>query len=105
MKIEGVKIYGICLERLQHQIMVAKSRIEKENLQDKDRIELECYNTGEIDDIVDILELYDIKDEGVETLKEKLKELADDVAIFIRETIEFGFSDNGHLSLYLRLKK
>ncbi len=105
MIIEGVKIYGICLERLQHQIMVAKSRVEKENIRDKDRIELECYNTGEIDDIVDILELYDIKDEGLETLKEKLKELACDVSIFMRETIEFGFSDNGYLSLYLRLKK
>ncbi len=105
MNIEGIKIYGICLERLQHQIMVANSRVEKENIQDKDRIELECYNTGEIDDIVDILELYDIKDEGLETLKEKLKELADDVSLFMRETIEFGFSDNGYLSLYLRLKR
>jgi hypothetical protein len=105
MKIEGIKIYGICLERLEHQIRVAKSRIEKEHLQDKDSIELECYNTGEIDDIVDILELYDIKDKGLETLRERLNELADDVSLFVRETIEFGFSDNGYLSLYLRLKK
>ena len=28
MNIEGVKIYGICLERLNHQIKLAKSRIK-----------------------------------------------------------------------------
>lgn len=105
VNIEGIKIYGVCLERLEHQINVAGSRLKKENIQDRERIELECYNTGDVDDIIDILELYDIKDKGLETLKEKLNEVAGDVSLFMGKTVEFGFSDNGYLSLYLRLEK
>ncbi|MEW6409810.1 MAG: hypothetical protein AB1488_06825 [Nitrospirota bacterium] len=100
MDIDGLKLYGLCLGRLRYQIGVARSRAKKEPL--NGRILLESYNTGDIDDIIDILELYDVEDKNYETLIEKLKELADDVSLFMNETVEFGFSDEGYLCLYLK---
>ncbi len=43
MNIEGVKIYGICLERLNHQIKLAKSRIKNMPESEK-KVILESYN-------------------------------------------------------------
>jgi hypothetical protein len=100
MSIEGLKIYGVCLKRLQHQIKIARERIERENLQGSERIVLESYRTGDIDEIIDIRELFDVKEETHETVHEKLKELARDVSLMVRETVEFDFSDEGHLCLY-----
>ncbi len=103
MNIEGVKIYGICLERLNHQIKLAKSRIKNMPESEK-KVILESYNTGNIDEIIDILELYDIEHKTYEAVKEKLDDLAYTVSVLVRETIEFGYDSDGNLCLYLNLK-
>lgn len=100
---EGVKIYGLCLERLNHQIKNAKNRIKEDRHQPEDRVLLECYNTCEPDDIIDILELYDIEERTPERVEEKLKDLAYTVSSLTREALTFDFSYNGHLGLYLSL--
>lgn len=106
MKYEGLKIYGMCLERIQHQIRMAKARIEKEGLQHPERVVLESYNTGDTDDIIDLLDLYDIADDKIETLRAKMDELASDVSLMMRETIEFDYSsEDGHLCLYWKPAK
>jgi hypothetical protein len=99
---EGVKIYGLCLERLRHQITKAKERAGRNALKDG-QILLECYNTGEPDDIIDILELYDLKDGTCYEVKEKLDDLAYTVSELTRERVVFGYTDEGHLGLYLAL--
>jgi len=104
MKYEGLKIYGMCLERLQHQIRLAKERIKAMN-PPPERIVLECYYTNDVEDIIDILELYDIEHKDMDTVKQKLADLADDISIMMRERLEFCFNENGDLCLYLILKK
>jgi hypothetical protein len=97
MTIEGVKIYGLCIERLKHQIDIANKRGISGN-----RAVLECYNTGDIDEIIDILELYDIEHKTAESIKEKLDELAYTASLLVRNTVEFDYDDDGNLCLYLR---
>jgi hypothetical protein len=101
MLMEGVKIYGLCLERLKHQITNAKKRVKDNADLCRDIVLLECYNTGEIDDIIDILELYDIEDRRAELLREKLEDLAYTVSELLRERLSFDYTSNGHLGLYL----
>jgi len=101
MLMEGVKIYGLCLERLKHQITNAKKRVEDNADLCRDIFLLECYNTGEIEDIIDILELYDIEDRTHELLREKLEDLAYTVSELLRENLSFDYTSNGHLGLYL----
>ena len=100
---DGVKIYGLCLERLKHQIALAKKRLEG-----KDRgtghFLLESYNTGVIDDIVDILELYDLEHKTPELLREKLDDLAYTISILLAHTLVFDYTEVGHLGLYLVLQ-
>src|SRR5512143_3392844 len=103
MSIEGVKIYGLCLERLKHQINIAKTRLGRQIPADTKRIALECYNTGDVDEIIDILELYDIGKETAEAVQEKLEELADTASVLTREKIDFGYNPEGHLCIYLLL--
>ena len=95
---DGVKIYGLCLERLKHQIGNAKKRTGGTA---PGPLLLECYNTGETEDIIDILELYDLEDHSPEQVREKLEDLAYTVSMLIREVLEFGFTEKGHLGLYL----
>ncbi len=102
---DGVKIYGLCLERMGHQINIAKKKSQNTAFGEEDIFLLESYNTGDIDDIIDILELYDIEDKTFKHLHYKLEELAYTVSILTRETIRFGFTDEGHLGLYLTLNK
>jgi hypothetical protein len=92
---EEVKIYGLCLERLRYQITNARKRINGQ-----DRFLLECYNTGEIDDIIDILELYDVAEKTQEHLGRKLDELAYTASLLVRESVTFDYTDDGHLGLY-----
>lgn len=99
---EGVKIYGLCLERLRYQITNAKKRLNGKT-SNPDRILLECYNTGELDEIIDILELYDVEERTPGNVKDKLEELAYTVSELVREKIVFDFTDEGHLGLYLAL--
>lgn len=102
---EGVKIYGLCLERLRHQITKAKERAERDALHEGDHILLECYNTGELDDIIDILELYDVVDRTFLEVEEKLEDLAYTVSELTRERVMFNYTDEGHLGLYLALNR
>jgi hypothetical protein len=104
-RMEGVKIYGLCLERLRHQITKAKERTEREASPEVREVLLECYNTGELDDIIDILELYDVSDRAFPEVHEKLEELAYTVSELSRERITFGYTDEGYLGLYLVLNR
>ena len=98
---EDVKIYGLCLERLSYQIGNAKRKINGDALSIQNRILLESYNTAEIDDIIDILELYDVEESTSNHVKEKLEELAYTVSILLQETLSFDITDDGYLGLYL----
>ncbi len=91
------KIYGLCLERLRHQIKKAKERgISGDCL-------LEGYNTGDIDEIIDILEIYDLEERSIEGLMQKLDDLAYSVSLLTQEKLFFDFTEEGHLGLYLSL--
>ncbi len=97
MTLESVKIYGLCLERLKHQINIARKKRTSPG-----RVVLECYNTGDIDEIIDILELYDIEHRTAEALKEKLDELSYTASLLIRDYVEFDYDSEGNLCLYLK---
>ena len=92
---DEVKIYGLCLERLKYQITNALKRMNGH-----DRFLLECYNTGEIDDIIDILELYDVTEKTPEHLSRKLDNLAYTASLLVRESLTFDYTVDGHLGLY-----
>ncbi|RJQ21767.1 MAG: hypothetical protein C4560_03470 [Nitrospiraceae bacterium] len=93
-----VKIYGLCLERLKFQINNAKQRTEGKHV----LLELlESYNTRDIEDIIDILELYDIEERTFEALWSKLEELAYTVSVLTTETLIFNITEEGHIGLYL----
>jgi hypothetical protein len=98
---EGVKIYGLCLERLRHQINNAKKKVMDDAGVSQDPFLLESYNTGDLEDIIDILELYDIEDKTPELLKEKLDDLAYTVSELLRERLFFAYTSGGHLGLHL----
>jgi hypothetical protein len=100
MTIEGVKIYGLCIERLNRQIDIAN---KKKGIAG-DRVVLECYNTGDIDEIIDILELYDVEHKTAESIKVKLDELAYTASLLVRNTVEFDYDDDDNLCLYLRVR-
>ncbi len=94
---DNAKIYGLCLERLKHQIRNAR-RFRKEA-----RVLIEGYLTGDIEEIIDLLELYDIELRTDEALTEKLDELAFTASVLLRETLTFGYDGRGHLGLYVML--
>jgi hypothetical protein len=96
------KIYGLCLERLKYQIGNAKERTAEKDIHEyRNGFLLESYNTGDIDDIIDILELYDLEERTLERLREKLGDLAYTVSLLMRERLFFDFTREGHLGLYL----
>lgn len=97
---EAVKIYGLCLERLRHQIRLAKERAGNGS----EEALLESYRTGDIDEIIDILEIYDIGQRTQEALLEKLEDLAYTVSVLTMERISFGLTPEGHFGIYLALK-
>ena len=101
---DNAKIYGICLERLKYQIRLAKHRV-KACTGEGDPILLECYNTGRIEDIIDILELYDVEEKTNAKLREKLEELACSISELSREVLMFDYTEKGHLGLYLSVNK
>lgn len=92
------KIYGLCLERLRHQIKKAKEKVSISG----DCL-LESYNTGDIDDIIDILELYDLEERSYEGLMQKLDDLSYTISLLTQEKLFFAFTEEGHLGLYLSL--
>lgn len=101
---DNAKIYGICLERLKYQIRLAKQRV-KAGTGEGDPILLECYNTGGIEDIIDILELYDVEEKTYAQLREKLEELACSISELSREALMFDYTEKGHLGLYLSVNR
>ncbi len=101
MQFEGLKLYGVCLERLQHQISQALSRTNGA----RGRVVLESYMTSDPQEIIELLELFDIEHEDMESVMRKLKEIAEDVSMMVKRRVEFGFSDEGELCLYLVLER
>jgi len=101
---EGSKIYGLCLERLRHQIDNARVRFGGALSRHAEPVLLESYNTGDREDIIDILELYDLEEHTPERLNEKLEELSYTASLLLRETLRFDYTDKGHLGLYLALQ-
>ncbi|MBF0330061.1 MAG: hypothetical protein HQL10_12965 [Nitrospirae bacterium] len=97
---DGIKIYGMCLGRLKHQINIAKA---KENHPSPENILLESYNTGDMEDIIDILELYDIEERNFDGLSTKLDELSFTVSTLLCERLFFDYTAQGELGLHLDL--
>ena len=96
---DSIKIYGLCLERLKGQIRKARSREAAETR--PAQVILESYNTGDLEEIVDILELYDLEEKTPESLKEKLADLAYTVSVLTGEALSFSYDEDGHLALCL----
>lgn len=95
---DNAKVYGLCLYRLKYQIERAIGR--RDGSREKQCI-LECYNTSAIDDIVDILEIYDLQERSQEELEAKLEELAYTVSVLTRQSLFFDYTEQGHLGLYI----
>ena len=102
-KVEGVKVYGLCLERLEYQIKNAFKTLEKNpSLCDSEKgYILESYYTSDMDEIVDLLEIYDVADEEKETIMEKLSEVAYSASLLVGEKLKFDFCSDGDLCIYL----
>jgi hypothetical protein len=101
---DEAKIYNVCLQRVKFQITNAKQRLNG-GIPSGGRLILESYNTGDIRDIVDILELYDLDDQAPDGLAEKLEDLAYTVSVLVKEKIAFDYDAKGNLGLYLLLKE
>ena len=99
---DNAKIYGLCLYRLKYQIERAIGRAEGCG---QKQLILECYNTSEIDDIVDILEIYDLKERTQKELEAQLEELAYTVSVLTRQSLFFDYTEQGHLGLYIDLDR
>ena len=95
MDLKDFKLYGLCIIRLKHQIAQAKGRMRD------GRVLLESYCTGDLEEIVDILELYDLSPRTPEALVQKLGVLAADAALFVREPLGFDYNEEGELCIYL----
>jgi len=100
---DELKIYGLCLQRLNHQIGIAKGRVNIPVLKGADEVLLESYETGAVDEIIDILELYDVEAQTFEAVQEKLDDLACTVSVLTGEKLFFDYTGEGHLGLYLAL--
>ena len=94
------KIYNICLQRVKFQITNALQRLNNAT-PPPDRFILESYNTGDVEEIIDILEIYDLEDRTSAGLAEKLEDLAYTVSALARRKIAFDYDEKGNLGLYL----
>jgi hypothetical protein len=101
---DEAKIYNVCLMRVKFQIMNARQRLNGSILSGNRQL-LESYNTGDITDIIDILELYDLDDQTRDGLAQKLDDLAYTVSILVKDKIAFDYDERGNLGLYLLLKE
>jgi len=100
---DDAKIYNVCLQRVKFQITNAKQR-PNSTFPSGGSVALESYNTGDIEDIIDILEIYDLDDRTREGLSEKLEDLAYTVSLLVKEKIVFDYDPKGNLGLYLELR-
>ena len=96
---DDAKIYNVCLMRVTHQVRQAKQRLN-DGMPHDWRIILESYNTGEMEDIIDILEIYDLDDRTAQGLTRKLEDLAYTVSVLVKEEIAFDYDEKGNLGLY-----
>lgn len=96
---DDAKIYNVCLMRVKHQIGKAIERLGYGSLPEAGII-LESYNTGDLEEIIDILELYDIEDRTPAGLAEKLEDLAYTVSVLVREKVVFDYDEKGNLGLH-----
>jgi hypothetical protein len=94
------KIYNVCLQRVKFQITNAMQRLNNDT-PPSGRLILESYNTGDIEEIIDILEIYDLEDRTLAGLAEKLEDLAYTVSALVRKKIAFDYDEKGNLGLYL----
>ena len=99
---DDAKIYNVCLMRVKHQIVNAAQKLSESPY---GRVILESYNTGDPEEIIDILEIYDIEDRSSAGLREKLDDLAYTVSMLVKDRIAFGYDDRGNLGLYLMRKE
>lgn len=105
VSMDTAKIYGLCLERLKHQIKLAINKEQNKGTLQDGKYMLENYCTGDIDEIIDILELYDMEERSLPSVIAKLEELAYTVSVLTREQLFFGFDRAGSLALFLRLRE
>ena len=97
---DEAKIYNVCLQRVKFQVTNAKQRLNG-CIPPGGRLILESYQTGELDEIIDILEIYDLETHTREGLAEKLDDLAYTVSIMVKEKISFDYDERGDLCLCL----
>lgn len=97
---DEAKIYNVCLQRVKFQITNAKKRLDG-NSTASGLFILESYNTGDITEIVDILEIYDLDDYTQQGLKDKLRDLAYTVSLLVKDRIAFEYDEKGNLGLYM----
>jgi len=100
---DEAKIYNVCLQRVKFQITNAKRRLDG-FIPPGEKLVLESYNTGDIDEIIDILEIYDLDSHDRSGLEEKLEDLAYTVSVLVKETVGYDYDEKGNLGLYLILK-
>lgn len=98
-----IKIYGLCLDRLRHQIASLKQKTLEAAEVGEEVVLLESYNSGDVEDIIDILEIQDLRERNLNRLSEKLRELEYTLSALTGEAISFSFNDEGQLGLYLTL--
>jgi hypothetical protein len=101
---DEAKIYNVCLQRVKFQITNAKKRLNG-FVPPEGRLVLESYNTGDIDEIIDILEIYDLDRHTREGLDEKLEDLAYTVSVLVKESVAYDYDEKGNLGLYFILNK
>lgn len=101
---DELKIYNVCLQRVKFQISNARQRLNG-TLPFDSRVQLESYNTADLDDIIDILELYDLDNHTHEGLREKLADLAYTVSVLVKEKMAFDYDEKGNLGLFLILDR
>lgn len=95
---DDAKIYNVCLMRVKHQIAKAKERLGDYSSSEA-VIVLESYNTNDPEEIIDILELYDLEDRTPAGLVEKLEDLSYTVSVLVREKVVFDYDEKGNLGL------
>jgi hypothetical protein len=92
------KIYGLCLERIKHQILNARTRGE-------DKVLLETYCTSDTGEIIDILELYDLDNKTDGGLWDKLRELSYTISLLLGHQLEFGYGPDREIGLFVFFRK
>lgn len=96
---DGIKIYGLCIDRLKHQIANAGRISAKDN----GAVLLESYESANPKDLIDILELYDIGDQDSESVQDRLAEMAETASALTQENLKFGHTPEGYIGLYLKV--